>query len=68
MREVAITRAFRVPSGAQIFGGRHDGLAILRAIRDEKHVVLLLADGSEQRCDRATEIAWLHPSARKATA
>lgn len=74
IREVAVTHAFRVPVGAQLYGGPRDGLTVGHAhVRIDEAgprplVVFLFTDGSEHRCNSADQVAWLHPAGRTANA
>lgn len=71
MSEVARTRAFRVPRGAELVGGPHDGLRVIASAtrifdKNRPRVVFLLSDGSQAEHASDEEIAWLHPERRPA--
>lgn len=71
MAEVARTHAWRVPRGAELVGGPHDGLRIIASAtrvfrRRPPEVVFLLADGSQHTVPSDSLVEWLHPERTRA--
>lgn len=76
-REILETPAWKLVKGAELYGGRYDGLVIDEAQVEmpfdgiappgvHPSIVLLFADGSEGRVAPREPVLWLHPAGRKA--
>lgn len=63
-REVATTPAAKVPPGATLWGGFHDGATVRHVQRLGWGILLLLEDGRELRRPQAWPVTWLHPASR----
>jgi hypothetical protein len=64
-REIVVTAAAKVPAGAQLWGGRHDGAVVRACCERYPLTVLLLGDGSELHLVPVTPVEWLHPAGRR---
>jgi hypothetical protein len=74
-REIVESPAWKLVAGAQLFGGRYDGLTLTAADvlmptegiagpGVQPMLVLLFSDGSEGRIHPREPVAWLHPAGK----